>query len=101
MSDNGDLLTRSPSPEVVEESESGGSNFDEYIEDGEGTSSSSSFDEIGEDDFPSYFSERNGRLYHSNPNAPYPLPVDTPEQQVNPFLLVAFFYHSYGSVTEI
>lgn len=33
-------------------------------------------------DFPTYFRERDGRLFHSHGNAPYPLPVDAPEQQV-------------------
>jgi hypothetical protein len=37
--------------------------------------------ELESDEFPSYFFERNGRLFHSS-TSPYPLPVDTPEQQV-------------------
>lgn len=37
--------------------------------------------ELGSDEFPDYFSERNDRLFHSS-TSPYPLPVDTPEQQV-------------------
>ncbi|KAF8181107.1 S-adenosyl-L-methionine-dependent methyltransferase [Pholiota molesta] len=36
--------------------------------------------ELESDEFPSYFFERNGRLFHSS-TSPYPLPVDTPEQQ--------------------
>ncbi|KAJ7224648.1 S-adenosyl-L-methionine-dependent methyltransferase [Mycena pura] len=41
----------------------------------------SDFDELGADDFPTYFSERDGRLFHSHDSSPYPLPVDTPEQE--------------------
>ncbi|KAF9047171.1 S-adenosyl-L-methionine-dependent methyltransferase [Hymenopellis radicata] len=36
---------------------------------------------IASDEFPGYFTERNGRLFHSSPTVPYPLPVDTPEQE--------------------
>ncbi|KAG2005584.1 hypothetical protein CC2G_001978 [Coprinopsis cinerea AmutBmut pab1-1] len=63
--------------------ESGSSDFDEYIQDegAETASSGSSFDELDDSEFPRYFSERRGRLYHSSTTAPYPLPVDTPEQQ--------------------
>ncbi|KAJ7271148.1 hypothetical protein C8J57DRAFT_1603580 [Mycena rebaudengoi] len=39
-------------------------------------------EELSSEDFPGYFSERNGRLFHSHVNvSPYPLPVDTPEQE--------------------
>ncbi|KAJ7457052.1 S-adenosyl-L-methionine-dependent methyltransferase, partial [Mycena latifolia] len=37
------------------------------------------FEELQPEDFPTYFSERNGRLFHSHGSAPYPLPVDMPE----------------------
>lgn len=45
--------------------------------------------ELRNEDFSAYFSERNGRLFHSSPiaTAPYPLPVDTPEQEVRNFSL--------------
>ncbi|KAJ6578742.1 S-adenosyl-L-methionine-dependent methyltransferase [Mycena vulgaris] len=39
------------------------------------------FEELQPEDFPTYFSERNGRLFHSHGPSPYPLPVDTPEQE--------------------
>ncbi|KAJ7123755.1 hypothetical protein C8R44DRAFT_840581 [Mycena epipterygia] len=39
------------------------------------------FEELVPEDFPTYFSERNGRLFHSHGGSPYPLPVDTPEQE--------------------
>jgi hypothetical protein len=39
--------------------------------------------ELAAEDFPSFFAERNGRLFHAHLTSPYPLPVDTPEQQVN------------------
>ncbi|KAG6852853.1 hypothetical protein C0991_008574 [Blastosporella zonata] len=38
--------------------------------------------ELTSEEFPLYFSERDGRLFHSHASSPYPLPVDTPEQQV-------------------
>jgi len=38
-------------------------------------------EEIEEEDFPSYFNEIDGRLFPSS--SPYPLPVDTPEQEVD------------------
>ncbi|KAJ7270619.1 hypothetical protein B0H12DRAFT_773912 [Mycena haematopus] len=41
----------------------------------------SELEELTSDDFPTYFSERNGRLFHSHGGSPYPLPVDTPEQE--------------------
>ncbi|KAJ7630121.1 hypothetical protein DFH06DRAFT_1439812 [Mycena polygramma] len=39
------------------------------------------FEELTSEDFPTYFSERDGRLFHSHGSSPYPLPVDTPEQE--------------------
>ncbi|KAF9472630.1 S-adenosyl-L-methionine-dependent methyltransferase [Pholiota conissans] len=36
--------------------------------------------EVPPNEFPSYFSERNERLFHSS-SSPYPLPVDTPETE--------------------
>jgi len=48
------------------------------------------FEELSPEDFPTYFSERDGRLFHSHGSSPYPLPVDTPEQEVCPFILYAF-----------
>ncbi|KAJ2921651.1 hypothetical protein H1R20_g15438, partial [Candolleomyces eurysporus] len=44
-------------------------------------SSSSSIEPVRDEDVPRYFDERNNRLYHSHPHSPYPLPVDTPEQE--------------------
>jgi len=43
--------------------------------------------ELGSDDFPSYFVERRGRLFSSNPT-PYVLPVDAPEQEVATLLVL-------------
>jgi len=40
-------------------------------------------EEIEADDFPSYFDEIDGRLFPSWPSSPYPLPVDTSEQEVD------------------
>lgn len=40
-------------------------------------------EELGSDEFPGHFLERNGRLFPSPLSlTPYPLPVDTPEQEV-------------------
>ncbi|KAK0217868.1 S-adenosyl-L-methionine-dependent methyltransferase [Armillaria fumosa] len=41
----------------------------------------SDVEELRSDEFPNYFVESNGRLFHSSGTCPYPLPVDTPEQQ--------------------
>ncbi|KAL0952635.1 hypothetical protein HGRIS_006881 [Hohenbuehelia grisea] len=41
----------------------------------------SALTELNEDEFPSYFAERDGRLFHSHGSSPYPLPVDGHEQQ--------------------
>jgi hypothetical protein len=38
--------------------------------------------EVPADEFPLYFVERDGRLFHSHGTSPYPLPADTPEQEV-------------------
>lgn len=43
---------------------------------------SSEVTELEQADFPAYFIERGGRLFHSHGNSPYPLPVDADEQQV-------------------
>lgn len=42
---------------------------------------SSEITEIHQEDFPSYFLERDHRLFHSHGHSPYPLPVDTVEQR--------------------
>lgn len=42
---------------------------------------SSDVTELEQADFPAYFIERGGRLFHSHGNSPYPLPVDADEQQ--------------------
>ncbi|PCH43259.1 S-adenosyl-L-methionine-dependent methyltransferase [Wolfiporia cocos MD-104 SS10] len=41
---------------------------------------SSELTEIDQDEFPRYFDERGGRLFHSHGRSPYPLPVDAAEQ---------------------
>ncbi|KAH7911257.1 S-adenosyl-L-methionine-dependent methyltransferase, partial [Hygrophoropsis aurantiaca] len=51
-------------------------------DDGDGSSDTSSIlTEIGPDEFADYFDEREGRLFHSHGDLPYPLPVDAPEQE--------------------
>ncbi|CAA7262004.1 unnamed protein product [Cyclocybe aegerita] len=65
---------------------------------------SSALVELQSDEFPYYFSERDGRLYHSS-SSPYPLPVDTPEQERHRLLhniLHQFLgAHYVGPVPEI
>ncbi len=58
-----------------------GHSSDEYESDPEVPDATSTLVELSPDEFPGYFSERNGRLFHSG-TSPYPLPVDTPEQRV-------------------
>ena len=48
----------------------------------------SSMVELAPDEFPSYFSERDNHLFHAS-SSPYPLPVDTLEQQVLLLFIVA------------
>ena len=45
-------------------------------------SDAASLEEVRSEEFPTYFEERAGRLFPSTPS-PYPLPVDTPEQEVS------------------
>lgn len=45
--------------------------------------SDTSFETLEQGEFPGYFVQRSGRLYHSHCSAPYPLPVDGEEQQVS------------------
>lgn len=42
---------------------------------------SSDVTELDQADFAGYFRERDGRLFHSHGQSPYPLPVDTREQE--------------------
>jgi hypothetical protein len=53
------------------------------------------FEELSSDDFPTYFIERGGRLFHSHGGSPYPLPVDTPEQEASPFVIVYVYPYVY------
>lgn len=50
-------------------------------------STSSDLTELDPEDFPTYFYERGGRLFHSHGRSPYPLPVDADEQHVRTFLI--------------
>jgi hypothetical protein len=52
--------------------------------------------ELEEYDFPDHFFERDGRLFHSHGNLPYPLPADGPEQAVSatqPIQLKSLIFH--------
>ncbi|KAK0446788.1 S-adenosyl-L-methionine-dependent methyltransferase [Armillaria borealis] len=65
----------------------------------------SDVEELRSDDFPSYFVESNGRLFHSSLTCPYPLPVDTPEQQrlnvIHNALFCLIGTHYVGPVPEL
>ena len=65
---------------------SGGTSSDEEIH----SDTSSELIELQPDDFPRYFAERNGRLFHSHGLSPYPLPVDAAEQHVRHLLIEAY-----------
>ncbi|KAF9529875.1 S-adenosyl-L-methionine-dependent methyltransferase [Crepidotus variabilis] len=74
QSPNHSTISNSP-PDLITEVDNG--------EDGEISSNgeeSPSVEELGSDEFPLYFTERRGRLFHSGSSV-YPLPVDTPEQE--------------------
>lgn len=43
--------------------------------------------EVDAADIPLYFTERDGRLFHSHGSSPYPLPVDAAEQNVSLLLV--------------
>lgn len=58
---------------------------------------SSEIVELDQNDFPAYFTEREGRLFHSHGNAPYPLPVDAHEQHVRSQPA----YTMFGSLTPL
>ncbi|KAF8970644.1 S-adenosyl-L-methionine-dependent methyltransferase [Flammula alnicola] len=60
--------------------DAGQENHDSDGSDSDPPDATSSLVELNPEDFPTYFSERNGRLFHSS-SSPYPLPVDTPEQE--------------------
>lgn len=70
-------------------STSGGASSDEEIQ----SDTSAELIELQPDDFPRYFNERNGRLFHSHGRSPYPLPVDAEEQHVSHLLIEA--YHDW------
>ena len=74
-----------PSPDLLNGSngthDEGSDHDHDQDSDDEAPDATSTLVELSPDEFPSYFSERNGRLFHSG-TSPYPLPVDTPEQRV-------------------
>ncbi|KAF9564172.1 S-adenosyl-L-methionine-dependent methyltransferase [Agrocybe pediades] len=84
-------------------------NGTDSVDEDEMTSSSESgsdvLDELEAAEFPSHFSERGERLFHSSPTSPYPLPVDTPEQErltMNHDIFNLFFgSHSIGPVADL
>ena len=65
------------------DSDSGSDNADETASVWSGSSDTSSdVTEVDQDEIPTYFQERNGRLFHHHGTSPYPLPVDGYEQRV-------------------
>ncbi|KAI0633114.1 S-adenosyl-L-methionine-dependent methyltransferase [Trametes polyzona] len=75
--------------------------------DDDGTNSETSDDvvEVGPNEFPGYFQERGNRLFHSHGRSPYPLPVDTAEQQrlngLNALVRRLIGDHSVGPVRDL
>jgi len=61
------------------ETETPGNGSDGYASDV--ADETSSVVELAPDEFPSYFSEHDNHLFHAS-SSPYPLPADSPEQQV-------------------
>ncbi|PIL25697.1 hypothetical protein GSI_11447 [Ganoderma sinense ZZ0214-1] len=61
--------------------------------------------EVSADEFPGYFQERGGRLFHSHGRSPYPLPVDAEEHQrqngLNQLLRRLIGDSSVGPVREL
>lgn len=88
-----------PPPDLLNGSngahEDGEENHNDSDSESEAPDATSTLVELSPDEFPTYFSERNGRLFHSG-TSPYPLPVDTPEQTVR----MAVEY-TYGIVPEL
>ncbi|OBZ74636.1 Cytochrome b-c1 complex subunit 2, mitochondrial [Grifola frondosa] len=58
-------------------------NRNDYSDDDDDARSTVSSDvvEVDSNEIPSYFVERDGRLFHSHGRCPYPLPVDADEQR--------------------
>ncbi|CAK5271236.1 unnamed protein product [Mycena citricolor] len=61
-------------------------------------SDTETFDDVSSDleeveDFPSYFVQRNSRLFHAHDSSPYPLPVDTPENERSDTLHFLLYRH--------
>jgi len=69
--------------------------------DDDSSDTSSVLTQIGNDEFPRHFIEREGRLFHSHGSLPYPLPVDGEEQAVRFFPLYCGAVHViHGYHTE-
>jgi len=66
---------------------------------------SSDVTELGSADFEAYFQERDERLFHSHGGLPYPLPVDTPEQErlnaLHCILHTVLGAHFVGPVSQV
>ncbi|KAF5344960.1 hypothetical protein D9757_012206 [Collybiopsis confluens] len=77
----------SESETAADERQFAGDTLSDDSTNGNGRSSDTELEELRDDDFPTYFAERDGRLYQADSAAsPYPLPVDTPENQRVTFL---------------
>ena len=47
------------------------------------STSTAIYEEVQDHEWPEYYDEIDGRLYHRDISAPYPLPVDGPELNVS------------------
>ncbi|KAJ3526258.1 hypothetical protein NMY22_g10236 [Coprinellus aureogranulatus] len=77
MSDNHEPLSHNNGHSALGDFYDSSSDEDVMLTDDDG--SGSSIEEVADEDIANYFLEVDRRLYHSHPSAPYPLPVDTPE----------------------
>ena len=79
------------------------SEMEECPDDGSDQCSDTSSDmvELDNAEFPLYFQEQNGRLFHSHVDSPYPLPVDTAEQNVGNVITLPSPEFQYRHVAPI
>lgn len=75
-------LTHENSDMDTSDSDSQGDADDAASLQSDASDTSSEVTQLDHADFPGYFRERHGRLFHSHGGSPYPLPVDAEEQEV-------------------
>ena len=83
MSDNHDTFYHSNGEAEIEGTHDPSTDDDTILTDEEHGSPESSLEEVQDEEIADHFLEISGRLYPSHEGAPYPLPVDTPENDVS------------------